>query len=206
MAEPARAIEPTLRRRFALDEGPRSRQGVSIAILPPAARFSLRLPIGAGAAAREIAGFRLGAPINRYEAAGDRWSARLGPNEWLIGGPESDGELIATEVEAALGGASHALTDVSHRNVGIEISGVAAAAVLNAGCPLDLSTKAFPGGSVTRTVLAKAEIVLVRAETEPVFRVECWRSFAPYVHAFLIEGSRDFPALARDDRASKIDA
>jgi sarcosine oxidase, subunit gamma len=196
MAEPARGIVPALRRRFALDEGPRARQGVSIAILPPAARFSLRLPVGAGAAAREIAGFGLGAPINRYEASGDCWSARLGPNEWLIGGPEADGETIATEIEAALGGESHALTDVSHRNVGIEVSGVQAAAVLNAGCPLDLSTKAFPAGSATRTVLAKVEIVLMRTGAEAVFRVECWRSFAPYAHAFLIEGSRDFPDLA----------
>jgi sarcosine oxidase subunit gamma len=194
MAELARGIEPALRRRFALDGGPQARRGVSIAVLPPAARFSLRLPIGA--AAREIAGFRLGAPINRYEAAGDRWSARLGPNEWLIGGPEAEGEAIAAEIEAALDSESRALVDVSHRNVGIEISGVAAAAVLNAGCPLDLSTKAFPGGSATRTVLAKAEIVLMRAGAEPIFRIECWRSFAPYVHGFLTEAARDFPALA----------
>jgi sarcosine oxidase, subunit gamma len=183
------------RRRAALDAAPHARQGVAIRILPAESRFSLRLPMSAAATPGEVAGFTLAMPINRYRANGERWSARLGPNEWLIGGHKAGGAAIAADVEAALAGAVHALTDVSHRNVALEVSGAEAAATLNAGCPLDLSIAAFPAGSATRTLLGKAEIVAIRMDAAPVFRVECWRSFATYVHGFLVEAARDCPPL-----------
>ena len=62
--------------------------------------------------------------------------------------------------------------------------------MLNAGVPLDLSLKAFPVGMATRTIFEKAEIVLWRTG-EQEFRVEVWRSFAPYVLAMLQAADRD---------------
>jgi sarcosine oxidase subunit gamma len=44
----------------------------------------------------------------------------------------------------------------------------------------------------TRTVVAKAEIVLWRT-SEEIFHVEVWRSFAPYVTDFLAEVARELP-------------
>ena len=41
----------------------------------------------------------------------------------------------------------------------------------------------------TRTMLAKAEVVLWRTEPQ-VFRVEVWRSFVAYVAQFLGEAAR----------------
>lgn len=136
-----------------------------------------------------VAGLAL--PINRCVTAGDRTVARLGPDEWLLTGPEADTEAMAAEIGAALAGRFHALIDVSHRNVALEVSGPGAADILNSGCPLDLHPSAFPPGSGTRTLLGKAEIVLLRPGEAPVFRVECWRSFATYVHGFLTEAARD---------------
>jgi sarcosine oxidase subunit gamma len=193
MAEAARNAQ----RRMALVEPPRVRQGVSIKVLPPETRFSLRLPMSIAAAMDEAAGFRLGMPINRAEIAGARWSARLGPNEWLLAGPESETDAIASDVEKALAGKIYGLTDISHRNVALEAAGADAAAALNAGCPLDLSDKAFPAGSATRTLLGKVEIILMRHRAEPSFRIECWRSFARYAHDFLVEAARDCPRIDR---------
>lgn len=158
---------------------------VSVRPLPAAARFSLRV-----AAAPGDAGLGLDLAINRLRAGAGRFFARLGPDEWLIGGPEAEADLLQQEIEKALAGRFFALVDVSHRNVAIEVSGPLAAEALNAGCPLDLSDAAFPAGTATRTLLGKAEIVLMRAGDEPVFRVECWRSFAPYVHGLLVEAAR----------------
>jgi sarcosine oxidase subunit gamma len=189
------AETPAAQRQFALDAPPDLRRGVAIRTLPPEARFSLRLPMAAAARAGAVAGFALGLRVNGWAAAGERWSARLGPNEWLIGGPEAAGEAIAAEVEAALAGQVHALAEVSHRNVAFEVAGEEAANALNAGCPLDLSAAAFPGGSASRTLLGKAEIVLMRPGAAPVFRVECWRSFASYVHGLLVEAARDCAPL-----------
>ena len=182
-------------RRPALDAPTLSRQGVRIEVLPSEARFSLRLPMNDVAAASEVAGFRLNMTINRYAANDKRWAARLGPNEWIAGGPDGEGETIANEIETALGGRIHALTDISHRQLAFAVEGPAAAAILNAGCPLDLSSKAFPPETATRTILGKVEITLIRPTDALSFRLECWRSFAEYVHAFLAEAARDCPGL-----------
>lgn len=160
--------------------------GPRVRVLKPEARFSLRLRLGDGSPA-EAAGFQLDQRINSVVTNGARWSARLGPDEWLIGGPEDDADEIARAVETALGERPHSLVAVSHRNVAIEISGPLANEALNSGCPLDLSDPAFPAGAATRTLLGKAEIVLMRAGVEPVYRVECWRSFATYAQGFLVE-------------------
>jgi sarcosine oxidase, subunit gamma len=160
--------------------------------LPGAARFSLRLREEDAAAIGEAAGFSVDQRLNRFAARGERLSRRLGPNEWLLIGPEADGEAIAAEIAATLGERFHSLVDIGHRNVAIEVKGAHAADIINAGCPLDLFEASFPTGMATRTILGKAEIVLARTDDTPTFRVECWRSFASYVHDFLVEAARDF--------------
>lgn len=160
--------------------------GVSVRPAGAEARFSLRARLANGAAPK-LAGLALDAPINTVGTGGEVWLARLGPDEWLIGGPEADADLLQGRIHEALAGVPHSLVDVSHRNVGIDVSGRQAAAVLNAGCPLDLSETTFPPGSATRTLLGKSEIVLIRATAAPLYRVECWRSFSIYVHGLLNE-------------------
>ena len=161
----------------------------TIRVLPAASRFSLR--VRAAGALVSVAGLTLDLPINRCAAADrDRWVARLGPDEWLIGGPEPDTNAMAEDIERALASHVHALVDISHRSVAIEVSGPEAAATLNAGCPLDLNSLTFPSGSATRTLMGKAEIVLAKSDDAPTYRVECWRSFATYVHGFLREAAR----------------
>jgi sarcosine oxidase subunit gamma len=183
-------------RRTALAAPPLPRRSVLIRTLPAATRFSLRLPMNDAATRGEVAGYALDIAINRAVKNGACWSARLGPNEWLLGGPEGEEEAIAGSIEAAFAGAVHSLTDISHRQVAFEIAGSEATAVLNAGCPLDLSQATFPPGSATRTLLGKVEIILMRPAEPPTFRLEVWRSFAEYAYAFLVEAARDCRALA----------
>lgn len=165
--------------------------------LPGAARFSLRIREADAAAIGQAAGFRLDQKLNSFTAQAERLSLRLGPDEWLLIGPEADSEDIAAEICMALGDRLHSLVDIGHRNVGIAVSGPHAADILNAGCPLDLDEASFPEGTATRTLLGKAEIVLMRLSDAPSFRVECWRSFATYVHDFLSEAARDFERTAQ---------
>ena len=172
----------------ALDSGAATR---AIAPLPPATRFALRMTPETASEIGHVAGFQLDLPISRA-SLGPRLAARLGPNEWLLIVEDGKTEAIEAEIAAALGERFHALVDISHRNIGLSVRGAQAADILNAGCPLDLAQAAFPTGFATRTLLGKAEIVLIRADDAPTFRVECWRSFAPYVHGFLLEAARDF--------------
>ena len=113
----------------------------------------------------------------------------LGPDEQLLLGPEASD--IGAALQSALRDLPHSLVDVSHRQTAFEVSGPRSTLLLNAGCPLDLDPSAFPVGMCTRTVLAKAEIVLWRT-SQDVFHVEVWRSFADYISRFLAEAAREF--------------
>jgi sarcosine oxidase subunit gamma len=159
--------------------------------LGAAARFSLRLRLGDGDAAPEIAGLPLDIPINRWAGREERCAARLGPDEWLLIGAPLDAETMSSEIGRALAGRVHALVGISHRDVAVEVAGPHAARILNAGCPLDLDPRVAPPGFATRTLLGKAEIVLFRLTDARGFRVECGRSFARYVLGFLLEAARD---------------
>ena len=167
---------------------PVSVAGAALGVAPPAARFILR-----GADAIVPAGSAFGVPVptapRRAYVADARAALWLGPDEWFLIAPAAETQAIQTELQAALGGVAHALVDVSHRQTAFFVEGPGAALLLNAGVPLDLSIPAFPVGAVARTIFDKVEIVLWRQATER-FRVEVWRSFAPYLRA-LLEAARN---------------
>lgn len=150
---------------------------------PPATRFILR---GADAVVAASAAFGVALPTTPLRTAtnGTRTAFWLGPDEWLLIAPEAETAALQQTLETALAAVPHAVVDVSNRQTALLIDGPDAATALNAGTPLDLALSAFPVGMVARTIFEKAEIVLWRSG-EQSFRVEVWRSFAPYVRALL---------------------
>ena len=155
--------------------------------------FAMRWILRGGAVVAEPVGAAFGvtppsAPL-RAESAGSRAALWLGPDEWLLIAEDEEPQL-ASALEAALADVPHALVDVSHRQCAIDVSGAAAARLLNSGVPLDFDLAAFPVGMVARTLLLKAEIVLWRRDAER-FRLETARSFAPYVAGVLAASARD---------------
>ena len=158
----------------------------SVTAAPEASRISLR----AGPEAIEVlsTALDLGLPTRpkASESKNGRMAFWLGPDEWLVI-DQNGADLIALCASVS---APHSSVDISHRNTAIIVSGPGAQDAVNGACPLDLSLKAFPVGACTRTLLAKIEIVLYRS-SEDTFRVECWRSFAPYAFGMLNEGAID---------------
>jgi sarcosine oxidase subunit gamma len=106
---------------------------------------------------------------------GERSVLWLGPDEWLLLTADATAPRV-WENE------SGAVFDVSDRQVGFIVEGERAVDILAAYCPLDLA--AFAVDACTRTVLAKAEIVLWRRDATS-FHLETGRSFAPYVQQLL---------------------
>ena len=154
---------------------------------PYSSRWSLRLPVPLA-----LGSFVLDLPLNRASKAGERLAARLGPDEWLLVAPTGDSPDFS-----ALAGRHHSLVDVSHCYAAFAIEGESAPLVLAAGCPLDLHPEVFTPGSATRTLLGKAEVVLWRlggapSYRLPSYRVECARSYAPYVERFLDLAAREW--------------
>jgi sarcosine oxidase subunit gamma len=174
------------------------RQTEWLRALPGAARFVFR----GDAEARLAAGAAVGAPLaavtGRAVTHGDRAALSLGPDEHLLIVPERDAPAFVAEFASALEGRPHSLVDVSHRQVALELRGPHAEWLLAAACPLPLDVEAFPVGACTRTVFAKAEIVLWRTDLDTL-RVEVARSYCRYVVDLLGEVARELPARAYRD-------
>jgi sarcosine oxidase subunit gamma len=164
--------------------------------LPPALRLVLHGAAPARAAAATVWGVPFSEQACRARAQSGRATLWLGPDEYLLLGSqpaEHTAETVSAALEQALNGLPHALVDVSHRQFALEVRGPKAELILNAVCPLDLHLSAFPSGMCTRTVLAKADIVLWRTRDD-AFHLEVWRSFHGYVSGLLSEIAGEFYA------------
>jgi sarcosine oxidase subunit gamma len=152
---------------------------VVVTMLPDATRYIVR---GDPAA---FTGYGVALPREACRAAtnGTMSALWIGPDEWLV--------LLPDGQSMPLNAAGGSIVEVSDRQVGINVSGPAAADAINAFNALDLHIESFPIGMCTRTRFDKAEIVLWRTAAE-TFRIEVWRSFAPYVLGCLAEATREY--------------
>lgn len=129
---------------------------------------------------------RLRATVNGQRAA--LW---LGPDEIL-----AFTEAGAVPLLNYGQGVDGAVVAVGDKFAGLRLDGPKVEAVLAAHCPQDVSLASFPVGKVSRTLYAKAEIVLWRTAASS-FRVEVVRSFLPYVVAVMSMAAQDIAALDR---------
>jgi sarcosine oxidase subunit gamma len=169
-------------------------RGEWMRILPPASRFILHGNAAARRAASPMWGVSFAESPCRAVIAENRATLWLGPDEYLLwdsAGTASDG--AATAIEEALRGIPHALVDISHRQMALQIAGPYAESILSGACPLDLDIAEFPIGMCTRTLFAKADIVLWRTGAD-TFHLEIWRSFAAYVTGLAREIALEFYA------------
>ncbi len=124
----------------------------------------------------------VGFPVepNTTAEVGGKTVLWLGPDEWLVlGASEEDHPQAAAGV------------DVSANRVILELTGGHAADVIAQGCSLDLHPSVFAPGSCAQTLVARAQVILVRPD-ESRFLVLVRPSFAPYLRAWLddaIEGA-----------------
>jgi sarcosine oxidase subunit gamma len=163
---------------------------IAFHLLPQMARWSVRAGEAAAGEIEHAFGVALPREACRAATNGVRSALWLGPDEWLLIAPEGEAAETGAALIAAAERAPASVVDIAHRQVAIAVSGARVTDVLNAGNPLDLDPAAFPVGMCTRTVFAKAEVVLWRTGAD-AFHVEVWRSFAPYVLGLIEEAARD---------------
>ncbi|EFL88808.1 sarcosine oxidase subunit gamma [Ahrensia sp. R2A130] len=160
--------------------------GVLVETAPDASRLALRATKRGATNFQKSLSVTLPRKIGTSESKAGVTAMCLGQDEWLIVDMKKPDDSMVPKSESK----EISATDVSHRNVAFTVSGTNAADCLNAGCPRDLSLAAFPKGSAARTVIGKTEVVIHRPAND-TFSVECWRSFAPYLFAFLKDAARD---------------
>lgn len=132
-------------------------------------------------------GFALPQIPNTTSSGGDRSALWLGPDEWLVTGPEDQQELIEGALRSALSDAPGAVTDVSANRTVVELRGPLARDVLATGCPVDLHPRVFGPGRCAQTLLGKAQVIVQLAEPTPAFWVYVRSSFAGYVADWVLD-------------------
>ncbi len=181
MAKPAPA------QRRPVKEGERfANKAVLVETCPPASRTSLRATPSGAEAFEKALGFKLPQKPGETSGKAGKHALWIGPDEWLL----IDEKNVDETMVPKLPNKGFSAVDVSHRNTAFIVSGEGAVNTLNTACPRDLSLEAFPLNTCSRTIFGKAEVVLLRIKKD-TFRVECWRSYAPYVWTFLQEGAKD---------------
>ena len=158
--------------------------------LDPLSCWSLRVDLRAAAGPMSAAELPLAIDACRAVTLGEWTALWLGPDEQLLVGPDAAGTQLVPRLTTALDGVPHSLVDVSHRQAAIELSGPGATRLLAMACPLDFDSAQMPVGFCSRTVYAKAEVVLWRQEQQR-FQLQAWRSFLPYVTGLLTIGSQE---------------
>jgi sarcosine oxidase subunit gamma len=161
---------------------------VAVKILPPVARFNLRIAPADLAVASKVIGLTLPTKIGQGAQNADRGAYCLGPDEWLLHTAEADQQAIVAAFDKVRSKTPHSLVVISDREMTIGITGPAVAELLSVACPLDLSR--VPVGGAKRTVFDYAQVVLIR-DSEDAFRLEVWRSFVPHVQGLLQIATRE---------------
>jgi sarcosine oxidase subunit gamma len=143
--------------------------------------------------ADDSAAHALGLPLepNTTRAEGERTTLWLGPDEWLVVGPDGTATAIADDLlQAASGWVT--TVDVSANRTAIELTGPRVRDLLAFGCSLDLHPRAFGPGRCAQTTLARAQVVL-EARRADTFRVHVRGSFAGYLATWLVDAVDGLP-------------
>ena len=156
---------------------------VTIEAAPAASRISLR---GNAKGFEKALGFALPKKPKTSASKAGKHALWIGPDEWMVIDEKNPDTSLIPKTSSKV----FAAADISHRNAAVIVSGEGAENTLAAGCPQNLSLRTFPKGACSRTVLGKAEVIIYRTAND-TFRVEFWRSFAPYVWTFLSEAAKD---------------
>ena len=119
----------------------------------------------------------------------DRHVLWLGPDEWLVVGPDGTAASIERAIHEASPEAFVTTVDVSANRVGMELAGPAARELLGFGCSIDLDPPAFGPGRCAQTLLARAAVIIweTAGPEAPSYRVLVRPSFAGYLGAWLID-------------------
>ena len=134
-----------------------------------------------------VLGFPLPTVPNSVASLEDRRALWLGPDEWLIVGPDGQQAAIEQELRNGLNGAFGSVTDVSANRTLLEIRGAKARVRLAHGIAIDLDPRSFGPFRCAQTLLAKAQVIIeCRDESGLILYVRA--SFATYAADWLLDG------------------
>lgn len=156
-----------------------------------------------GAAASALAGCRPPVVPNTAARAQGIALLWLGPDEWLVVAPAGTESALEARLADQVAPHGGCVTDVSETRATIVVSGPNARDVLAKGCPLDLHPRAFAPGACAQSLVAKAGVILYRADAgapgeHARFELHVLRSFADYLWRFLEDAGQEYGVAVVD--------
>jgi sarcosine oxidase subunit gamma len=131
-------------------------------------------------------GFLLPVVPNTVTSQADHRALWLGPDEWLVVGPDGQHEVLEQALRNGLNGTFGSIVDVSANRTVLEIGGPNARELLARGVPIDLDARSFGPDRCAQTLLAKAQVIIER-RVESAFHVFVRASFAGYIADWLLD-------------------
>lgn len=168
--------------------------GLRLAEIPFLSQVNVRVDPKSPAAER--IGTAIGVPLplepGTAVRGGDVTVLWLGPDEWLVVGPDGAAPGLVERLTEAAAGEHVSVVDVSAQRTTLVVAGERARDVLAHGCALDLHPRVFGRDRCAQTTLARAGVVLVSREDG--FWLLVRSSFAGYVAEWLLDASVEYVA------------
>jgi heterotetrameric sarcosine oxidase gamma subunit len=116
------------------------------------------------------------------------------PGEWFVLGPSGHESAILTDLEATAAGTFTTVLEMTHGYAVVRLTGEEAGVVVSKLCPVDMSARAAPNGTVVRTLLAGIMVGVVRddADDEASFLFYCERSSGQYLFDVVMDAGAEF--------------
>lgn len=136
-----------------------------------------------------------GVPFGRAERDGPgRLVIGQGPGEWLVLGPSDHEHSMRAQLDAIGGASFTTVTDLTHGYALLRLTGEHARAVLSKLCPVDLSARNAPNGTVFRTLFAGLVACVVRDDVNGALSYLCYceRSSGQYLFDVVMDAGREF--------------
>ncbi len=165
--------------------------GTTLTIAPEIARFSLGIALKNLDKAAGAFGALIPGKIGEMTQTGQSSSLCLGPDEWQLMVPTALANPLAKNFAHLRATVPHSLVDITHRQIGIIISGPLATRIISAGCPLDLSE--LPVNGCARSILDKVQVIIMKTG-EHDYHLEIMRSFVPFAWRFLQNAAEQYEA------------
>jgi sarcosine oxidase, subunit gamma len=129
----------------------------------------------------------------------------LGPDEWLVVGPDTPAPELEARLRAAAGlhtaQEPASVVDVSAQRTTLLVAGPRARDLLAHGCSLDLHPRVFGQGRCAQTMLARAQVVLLSLTDidqpsldGPAYWIMVRSSFAGYLADWLLDAATEYLA------------
>jgi sarcosine oxidase subunit gamma len=168
---------------------------VRLAEEPFLSQVDLRVHPGSPAVARIEQALGLALPHhqpNRVSGDADTGVLWLGPDEWLVVGPDGHAQRVLDAVRSALADSLGSSVDVSANRTTLRLSGPSAREVLEKICSLDLHPRAFGPGHCAQTLVGRTQAILWQVGAAPDYRLLVRCSFAGYLADLLLDAMREF--------------